>query len=58
MTANNQCDSCEALMINGVYCHESGCPNMWKTTSVDCRECGCGFYPKHEGQKLCHDCYW
>ena len=25
-TNDNSCDSCEALMINGVYCHEMGCP--------------------------------
>ena len=28
--ANNQCDSCEALIINGVYSHQSGCPNTGK----------------------------
>ncbi len=22
-----RCDQCEALMINGVFCHETGCPN-------------------------------
>jgi hypothetical protein len=22
------CDSCEAAMINGHYCHETGCPNI------------------------------
>ena len=22
------CDQCQALMINGVYCHETGCPNQ------------------------------
>lgn len=21
------CDQCQAVMINGVYCHEQGCPN-------------------------------
>lgn len=21
------CDQCEALMIQGVFCHETGCPN-------------------------------
>jgi hypothetical protein len=21
------CDSCCAVMINGIYCHEIGCPN-------------------------------
>ncbi len=25
---NKPCDQCVALMINGVYCHEIGCPNM------------------------------
>jgi hypothetical protein len=22
-----RCDSCEAAMINGIFCHETGCPN-------------------------------
>ena len=45
--ANNQCDSCEALMINGVYCHETGCPNTGKrledgewVAHYECRDCG------------------
>jgi len=25
-----RCDSCNAVMINGVYCHETGCPNKRK----------------------------
>ena len=25
-----KCDQCEALMINGVFCHEIGCPNSGK----------------------------
>jgi hypothetical protein len=28
--SGNRCDSCEALMINGVYCHETGCPKAGK----------------------------
>lgn len=24
------CNQCEALMINGVFCHETGCPNSRK----------------------------
>lgn len=24
---HKRCDKCIALMINGVYCHEQGCPN-------------------------------
>lgn len=42
------CNQCEALMINGVFCHETGCPNTharyedgeW-VRYVQCFECGC-----------------
>ena len=43
------CDSCEMLSINGIACHETGCPNARKTWCpereswilfVDCRVCG------------------
>ena len=27
---DNSCNQCVAMMINRVYCHESGCPNMGK----------------------------
>jgi hypothetical protein len=49
------CDQCEALLINGVFCHETGCPNSRKTwiedrgewvLFVDCFECG---YPVELG---------
>lgn len=32
------CDNCEALMINGIFCHETGCPTG-KATPL-CKECG------------------
>ncbi len=44
------CDQCAALMINGVFCHETGCVNQRKTwvaergawvRFVACHECGC-----------------
>jgi hypothetical protein len=43
------CDQCEALSINGMFCHETGCPNSRKTwvaereqwvLFVPCFECG------------------
>ena len=34
--ARVRCSQCEALCINGVPCHERGCPNIVPT----CRECG------------------
>lgn len=47
-----RCDQCEALMINGVYRHETGCKyakgnwqwddyNQCLRLYVDCHICGC-----------------
>lgn len=44
-----RCDQCAAATINGVFCHEHGCPNQKKTwlpdrgwvAFVKCFECGC-----------------
>jgi hypothetical protein len=33
-----KCNQCEYLFINGVGCHETGCPNIKRT--VDCDICG------------------
>jgi hypothetical protein len=56
-----RCDQCEAAMINGVFCHETGCPNSrklydslsdsWRKV-YECRECGCEVF---EGE-VCCDC--
>jgi hypothetical protein len=42
-----RCDQCEALMINGLLCHETGCLNSRKVYRdgqwvkvFECRECG------------------
>lgn len=44
-----RCNQCQMLTINGVPCHETGCPNSRKTwvperaewvLFVDCVECG------------------
>ena len=46
---NRACDSCNPSRINGVFCHERGCPNDGKSWDkerqqwvkyVPCRECG------------------
>ena len=43
------CNQCEALYINGLFCHETGCPNERKTWVASrqewvrfyqCQECG------------------
>jgi hypothetical protein len=32
------CDQCQAARINGVFCHETGCPNQKKTWLAERRE--------------------
>ena len=59
------CDSCEMLSINGVPCHETGCPNQRATWSeergqwvhyVECFECGCDV--EHGESCDCRDIDW
>jgi len=50
------CNSCEVLAINGVRCHETGCPEAWKDYTAKCFECGCEFVPESKGQRECRDC--
>ena len=55
------CDQCQLARINGLVCHETGCPNAGKTWEsergewvkyVECRECGCDV---EEGTPCCGD---
>ena len=52
------CDQCNPSMINGVFCHESGCPDRWldadgKPFPVECHECGSAFSPEDSEQEFC-----
>ena len=58
-TKQIKCDQCELLRINGVICHERGCPNMGARWDAEderwikvytCRECGCDV---DEGDECC-----
>ena len=52
------CDSCNALTINGVYCHERGCPDAWKDYKRTCKWCGSEFLPEYKIQEYCsQSCY-
>lgn len=51
-----KCESCNSATINGVFCHERGCPDSWKYRVNDCFECGCFFVLEHKDQKFCSDC--
>ena len=50
------CDDCNPSMINGVLCHETGCSCAWKDYKVECKECGCEFYPEDRWQRPCDGC--
>jgi len=47
------CNQCEMLTINGVACHETGCPN----TPRECKWCGETFTPAGFRSQCCsHSC--
>ena len=50
---HGRCWSCEAVMINGLYCHEAGCPEAWKDEQRECSWCGNLFVPEDRMQKTC-----
>jgi len=49
------CKSCEVLYINGVKCHEHGCPDAWKDYERICKWCGLPFVPNERFQEFCDD---
>ena len=49
------CKQCQALRINGVLCHEHGCPDAWKDYQVNCKWCGQEFKPETRHQICCSD---
>ncbi len=48
-----RCQSCQLLRINGHLCHETGCPDAWRTETRECRECGSDFRPESRAQHEC-----
>lgn len=55
------CNQCEMLSINGMACHETGCPNSRKRWDAEgeewigqykCMVCG---YMADEGSECCND---
>jgi hypothetical protein len=52
------CNSCQMIAINGIACHETGCPDAWRTIVAECKWCGQGFYPETKWQECCcHTCF-
>lgn len=50
-----KCDRCQLLRINGIVCHELGCPNAWKDETRKCLWCGQAFGPEYREQTCCDD---
>ncbi len=57
------CDQCHVVRINGIACHETGCPN-WnldpmtgKRQTQQCPWCGCAFTQtdEHDYGDYCDD---
>ncbi len=56
-TKTGRCDSCEIARINGVRCHETGCPESWRDEIRECPWCGSEFEPEDRTQRFCcEDC--
>lgn len=52
---HHRCSSCQIVRINGVVCHETGCPEAWKDSLRECKECGTEFVPTERAQACCDD---
>lgn len=53
----HRCNSCVIIRINGVVCHETGCPDAWRDSLRECKECGTEFVPGERHQTFCdEDC--
>lgn len=60
-----KCAQCEVLVINGVPCHEHGCPDSHIDPTTgrgyvkDCKFCGRSFRMSYRHQESCgrRDCY-
>lgn len=51
-----RCDQCQLAVINGVVCHETGCPNSWRDETRSCKWCGQSFKPEERHQTCCCPC--
>jgi len=49
------CDSCNVMIINGVVCHEAGCPDAWRDEERECQWCGQKFIPEDKHQRCCSE---
>ena len=52
------CPSCQLMVIQGVICHERGCPDGHLFTTQECKWCGTEFRPaeKRRDYFCCASC--
>jgi hypothetical protein len=52
------CPSCQLMVIQGVICHERGCPDGHLFTTQECKWCGTEFRPveKRRESFCCASC--
>lgn len=48
-----KCNSCQMTTVNGIPCHEQGCPDAWMDEVRDCKWCGTEFRPHTPHQHCC-----
>lgn len=44
------------ISIQGVPCHETGCPDAWKDKPIECEDCGFEFIPEDRNMTRCDGC--
>lgn len=54
MEAKKKCDQCDSTTINGVFCHETGCPNDFRERS--CQDCSEIFLALAHRARRCDEC--
>ena len=52
------CVACDCLYINGLKCHENGCPEAWRDLKRKCLWCGSVFLPETKDQAFCTEDCW
>jgi hypothetical protein len=50
------CYGCSPSRINGVFCHEYGCPEAWKDKPKTCFMCGCEIFVPNGVSEICPEC--
>jgi hypothetical protein len=49
------CDGCSPSMVNGILCHETGCPDAWRDDVRECDWCGRDFAQEERTQRFCDE---